>query len=117
MRAGPKRQRITVQVLSESQDSYGQKLQSWVDDGTYWAEIRTLSGREAVNAKQVKAETTHAVNLRYIGSLFPTGGLLPSSRLSFNGRIFNILYINNINERNREYQLLAQELVPATPTS
>jgi len=116
MVAGPKRQRVSVETLSESRDGYGQKQKTWTTQGTYWASIRNLSGREAVNAKQIKADTTHMVTMRYIGALFASPGLLPSMRLLFNSRVFNILYVNNIDERNREYQLLCQELVvPAVP--
>ena len=115
MRAGPMRQRVTIQTLSESADGYGQRVQSWIDSGTFWASIKNLSGREAVNAKQVKADSTHQVTLRYVGTLFSTPGLLPSMRLVFNGRFFSILYINNVDERNREYQLLTQEIVSAIP--
>jgi SPP1 family predicted phage head-tail adaptor len=111
VKIGPMRQRVTVQTLSEAQDSYNQKIQSWTDAGTYWASIKNLSGREAVNAKQIKAESTHLVTMRYVGALFTSPGLLPSMRLTFNSRIFNILYVNNIDERNREYSLLCQELV------
>lgn len=110
-RAGPKRQRISVQTLSEVQDTFGQTIPTWTTQGTYWAEVRNLAGREAVNAKQIKADTTHQVTMRYIGTLFSTAGLLPSMRLLFNTRVFNILWVNNIDERNREYQLLCQEYV------
>lgn len=113
-RAGPKRQRVSLQTLSESQDSFGQKIPSWTTQGNYWAEVKNLSGREAVNAKQVKADTTHQVTMRYIGALFTTPGLLPSMRLLYKSRVFNILWVNNVDERNREYQLLCQEyVVPA----
>jgi SPP1 family predicted phage head-tail adaptor len=109
--AGPKRQRVTIQTLSEARDSYGQNIKSWASAGPYWARVKNLSGREAVNAKQIKADTTHLVEMRYIGTLFSTPGLLPSMRLLFNSRVFNILWVNNVDERNREYQLLCQEFV------
>lgn len=114
MRAGPMRQRVTIQTLSETADGYGQRIQSWTSSGTFWASVKNLSGREAVNAKQVKADATHQVTMRYVGTLFSTPGLQPSMRLVFNGRFFNILFVNNIDERNREYQLLTQEIVSAT---
>lgn len=117
MKAGPLRQRVTLQSLTETTDSYGQRVQSWNTLGTYYAEVRQLSGREAVNAKQVKADTTHLVRMRYIGTLFATPGILPSMRFLFNGIALNILFINNVDNRNREYQILAQETVSPVPTS
>jgi SPP1 family predicted phage head-tail adaptor len=111
MRAGPMRQRVTIENLIETADGYGQMIQSWTSAGTFWAKIQHLTGREAVNARQVKAETTHMVQLRYIGKLWPTGEIPPSSRMSFKGRYFNILWVPNVDERNREYRILVQELV------
>jgi len=111
MRTGPMRQRVTVQTLAESQDNYGQKIQSWTSTGSFWAEIKNLSGRELVNAKQVKADASHQVRMRYVAALFPTSGLLPSMRLLFGASVYHILWINNVDNRQREYLLLCQEIV------
>jgi SPP1 family predicted phage head-tail adaptor len=110
MKIGPMRQRVSVETLTETQDSYGQLVETWTAAGTYWAEVKNLSGWEAVNAQQVKAQATHQVRMRYIASLFSNPGLLPSMRLLFGTRVFNILWVNNVDERNREYRLLTQEI-------
>jgi SPP1 family predicted phage head-tail adaptor len=106
------RQRVTVQTLTETRDQYGQMQPSWNPAGIYWAEVHNLAGREAVNAKQISAAVTHSVRMRYLGTLFPTPGLLPSMRLIFNGSIYNILWVNDVDNRHKEYQLLVQEVGP-----
>ena len=116
MKAGPLRQRVTIERLREVRDGYGQMVQSWVPSGIYWAEIRNLGGREAVNAKQIRAEVTHAVRMRFIGGQFPAPGILPSMRLLFGTRTFNLLWVNDVDYRRREYQMLAQEIAAAVPT-
>jgi SPP1 family predicted phage head-tail adaptor len=114
MKIGPMRQRVTVQTLSESADSYGQMIKSWTDAGSFYAEVRNLSGREAVNARQIKPEVTHQVRMRYVGQLFASPGLLPSMRLLFGAAQFNILWVNDVDNRHREYRLLVQEIVNTT---
>jgi SPP1 family predicted phage head-tail adaptor len=114
MRAGPLRQVITIQTLTEAADPYGQRIQSWHTLGNFRSEIRNFSLREMVNAKQVKAETTHIIRTRWIGSLFPSGELPPGSRILYWGRVFNVLGRDNIENRNREYRILAQEITKPT---
>jgi SPP1 family predicted phage head-tail adaptor len=108
MRAGPKRQRLTIQTCEQMADKYGQMRTTWTDAGTYYASVTFLSGRELVNATQVKADVTHKVEMRYIGPIAPT------SRLVLKGRPFNIDSINNVKEINREYVILCHETVAPT---
>jgi SPP1 family predicted phage head-tail adaptor len=115
MISGPLRQRVTIEILSETRDAYGQHQQTWAPGGTFWAQVRNLAGREAVNAKQISASVTHAVTMRYVASLFPTPGLIPSMRLLFGTAVFNILWVNDVDNRHREYQLLVQEVGPSPP--
>jgi SPP1 family predicted phage head-tail adaptor len=118
MRAGPLRQRITVQLLEEQTDAYGQRIPSWKAAGTFWAEVRQLTGREAENAKQRKAEATHLIRMRCVGTLFLPRGIDSTARFIFwnppyETQIFNLLYVNDVDNRNREYQFTVQELPPA----
>jgi SPP1 family predicted phage head-tail adaptor len=116
MRIGRMRQRVTLQSLVETTDSYGQRIESWVTQGTYWAFLSSLSGRELVNAQQAKADVTHFLQMRYVGSLLATPGALPSMRILFNGRVFNLSWVNNVDERNKTYEILAQEVAAAVPS-
>lgn len=104
MRPGPMRQRVTLQSLTKSKDSYGQEIEVWANVGTYWAEVVTLSGREAVNAQQIKSEATHRVTMRYVTSI------VASQRFLFGSRQLKIEWLNNVAQRNREYVILCSEV-------
>ena len=64
-----------------------------------------LVGREAEVARQVRADLTHAVTFRartVVG---------PGDRLTYLGRIFNVESSLNVDERNRQLNLLCREVV------
>jgi SPP1 family predicted phage head-tail adaptor len=105
MNAGPKRFRVTFQSLVETKDGYGQKVESWLDVATYWAAIRNLTGRELINAKQVKAESHYMIIMRYVP------GITPSMRAVCDGINYNIVSLNNVDMRKRELRIEVQELV------
>jgi SPP1 family predicted phage head-tail adaptor len=109
VQAGKFRQRVALQDLVETTDSYGQPVQSWVDVARVWAEVRPLRGSELLNVKQNWATASHFVNHRYLGSTVPN----PKQRylLIKDGRIMNILNVNNIEERNRSYEATCEEYI------
>lgn len=107
-RAGAMRQQVTLQApAAETLDSFGQPIPSWTTIGTYSAQIRPLSGREAIVAKQVKAEATHAITMRYLG---PTIAVNPTCQLLYGSRVFGIVQVCNVEERDRWYEIIAQEV-------
>lgn len=57
-RAGPKRERITIQSATETADSEGQPVKSWSTFATAWARAQFLSGRELEGMQKVNAETS-----------------------------------------------------------
>jgi head-tail adaptor len=70
IQVGLYRQRVTLQALIETDDSYGQPLQSWKMLSTFWAEVRFLRGQELLNVKQGWATATHIITCRYQGPSF-----------------------------------------------
>ena len=112
--AGPLRHRVQIQQLREIADSYGQRRQNWDTVATVWASVEFLSGRELVNAQQVNSNVTHGVRMRFIDPLLVKPGLVTTMRLIFSPRsgvtkILNIQSINNVDFKNREMKVLAQE--------
>jgi SPP1 family predicted phage head-tail adaptor len=104
VKIGRMRQRVTLQSLTETPDSYGQRIQTWTTVGTYWAYLKAISGAEMVNGQQIKANVTHFVQMRYVGSV------TPSMRILLGTRVINLVWVNNIDERNRTYEFQAQEV-------
>lgn len=105
MDIGRLKHRITFQKLVNSKNEYGELENSWNDVITVWAEVRPTTGRSFFNAKQINSEISHSVYIRY------RNGLSPNMRIKFKGRIFEVLYIMNVNEDNTLMQIYCKELV------
>ncbi len=107
-RPGALRQIVTLRnPAAETYDSFGQPIPSWTTVGIFSAQIRPLAGREAIVAKQVKAEATHGITMRYLG---PSVVLNPLSQLLYGSRIFGVVQVINVEERDRWYEIIAQEI-------
>ncbi|KNF07009.1 phage head-tail adaptor, putative, SPP1 family [Gottschalkia purinilytica] len=74
---------------------------------TVWASVRHLRGKEFYQAAQVQAENTLVFNCRYFK------GLEQSMQIKYNNKIYNIVHINNLYERNSEYEIQAKEVIPS----
>ena len=105
MDIGRLKHRITFQELSKSQNEYGELVEKWIDIKTVWAEIKPVSGNQFFAAKQINSEISHNVYIRY------RTDLKPSMRIKFKERVFEILYLMNVNEDNRLMQIYCKELI------
>lgn len=103
MQAGQLRKRVIIQQRSQTQDDYGQPLQTWTDVATVYAGIEPLNGRELLAAQAVNSEVSHNVTMRY------RSGITPAMRLNYQGRLFNIHTILDENERHRMLTLQCSE--------
>jgi SPP1 family predicted phage head-tail adaptor len=108
VRAGDLRHRAKLQQQVDTQDSFGQAVQTWATLATIWCQISPLSGREALIAQQVQSEITHQVICRYRPEL-AVPKAVATYRLLFGARVFNITSSVNKDERNREITLMATE--------
>lgn len=105
MRAGELRHKVIIQKISDNVNSFNQPDEDdWVDVATARAAINPLSGREFFAAEQNNSEVTHKVKMRYIA------GVLPNMRIKFGTRYFGIIAVLNVEERNRELQIMCKEL-------
>jgi len=107
MKAGELTHRIEIQAIGTTRGAAGEVVDTWSTEtnGTVWASIKPGSGREFFNAKQINAELTHIIKMRYYS------GLTPAKRILFGTRIFNIEDIRNTDEHNTEMIVNAKELV------
>jgi SPP1 family predicted phage head-tail adaptor len=107
------RQRVNLQDLTETLDSYGQPEQAWNTIATFWAEVRELRGSELLNVKQNWATATHYVSCRWQGA-----SLTVATRMRFqiqkDGRVLNIVDWNNVEERNRQFRFICEEYKPGS---
>lgn len=108
MRAGTLRHRVTLQSPAGSQDAVGERVTTWTSVAADEpAEIRPISGREAILASQREATTSHIVRVRYSSAI---AALDASWRVLFGTRVFTIdAPPKNIDERNVEIVLECTE--------
>ena len=109
MKIGALRHRVTVQRpnrATDTRDSVGEEQTSWTTVGTYWASVVPLSTGERHVAAQAHLFVTHRVTLRYHPDLSEIDG---SWRVLFKERSLPIEGIRNIDERNREVELVCVE--------
>lgn len=101
------RHRIQIQDFTVTKSPLNQRLKdpTPVVVGEFWADVRSLTGRELVNASQVKATVSHKVTMRYHVAIKPT------YKIAFDGRIFQVLWTDDVGERRRELQIYCTEEV------
>lgn len=105
MKIGKLRNRITIEQVVETQDLDGSVLESWSFFVNAQASIEPISGREYFAAQSTQAEVTHRITMRYLA------GITPKMRIVYGTRIFEILSVINVQERNRELQLMCRESI------
>ena len=108
MRAGDLRHQVTLQRRDIIRDSMGGQATNWTDVCTTRAGISQLSGRELEVARSIHSEVTHSITLRYRPE-FANPTKAAALRLLFRDRVFNIVSVNNIDERCRYLELVCSE--------
>jgi SPP1 family predicted phage head-tail adaptor len=105
MRAGRLRQRITIQQNTPTRNGVGEEVESWSAFGgrARSARIVPLAGRELFGAQQRHAEAEYRIEMRFLL------GITPAMRVAHDSRVFDILHVANVEERDRETHLLVKE--------
>ena len=105
MKAGALRHRCWILTPTHA-NSAGTVTTTWGTTTVCWASLEPIRGREWYESHMAEnAEITARVRMRYVANLAPT------MRLSFNSRTFDIVSIINPGERNRELEIMVNELV------
>jgi SPP1 family predicted phage head-tail adaptor len=100
---GDLRHPVTVQQESQVADGAGGYTLSWTSLGTRYAAIETLAGREESFADGQEGRQLYRVTIR--ADLAVTTAM----RLLYEGRILNIRGVQNINLRDRFFELVCEE--------
>jgi SPP1 family predicted phage head-tail adaptor len=104
MRIGELRHRVVLQKKEITEDELKQQSEVWTEITTIWAAIEPLSGREYFAAKQVNAEISARITIRY------RKGITPDMRMVFDGRVFEVISIVNPKERCGSLVLMCREV-------
>lgn len=112
MRAGKLFRLVTYQTPVYARNKHNQAdISDWTTVGSFRAEIRPMSGREAILAEQFRATATHVVSTRYPGFMYSPAGRFIYSDTSSGVHIFNITHVHNIDNRNRQIDTYCTEVV------
>lgn len=98
-------QRVTIQQPVYTDDAAGGGTVVWNDVATVWAEIRSRGGGagERLFAGKLEASATHEITLRY------RSDVTPAMRVSYDGRVFNIRRVEDVDAAGVLLELLAEE--------
>lgn len=101
-----KNRKIILQSPSGTRNAIGERVTTWTNVATVWAEISPLSVRDLLAAGQMQSEVTHRVRVRYGASI---AAIDSSWRVLYGSRALTISGVRNINEASREFELLCHE--------
>lgn len=100
------RHRVEIQRSVEVQDGFGTPIPSWSSlHENVKANVEPMSGQELFQARQLYAEVTHRIRARY------HSGITAKHRILWGTRVFDILAVLNLEERNLVLEIMAKEIV------
>jgi len=103
-RAGNLRQRVLLQQVTPTVDSYGETVEVWTDYKRAWCRIEPLMGKELLDARQLTADVTHRVTMRN------RDDVTEKMRINLNGRVLHVATAPiRLDERNEFIQMDAIE--------
>lgn len=106
--ADKRRNRIKFQEPVTVSDGYGNEVQGFADSFTVWANITTIKTGETVMAGRLAGKQTVVLNVRFSGQTrrITTDWRGVDARES--ERVFNVRSVTNVEERNAEFDILAE---------
>ena len=106
MSIGERRQRVTFQRATETQDDYGEPDQAWSNLCTSWALVQPMKGGERTAINEVHANVTTRIVTRNRSEL---SALSPKDRATWDGRTYDIRAVIHRDHRRKELELLCEE--------
>lgn len=102
--AGNRNKHITIQILTETVTDEGEVTETATTYARTWAAIEPLNSRETWQAQATQATTSHKITMLYMS------GVTTRMQATWNGRTFKFDGVRNINEDNRELEIMATEV-------
>jgi len=101
---GRRNKQITLQWMVQTRTEGGEVTETPLNVATVWAAVEPLKAREAWQAKQSQATTSHKITILY------HPGITSRMRATWDGRVFNFESVVNVDEANRELLIMATEV-------
>lgn len=89
------RHRIWIQSKRDTPDGQGGFSEAWINRSNIWAAIYPIKAAQIFDARSIDAETTHLIKIRGLETRIDD-----TNRILFGTRIFEIIFIENLQERN-----------------
>jgi SPP1 family predicted phage head-tail adaptor len=105
LRSGLLRHRLTIEEATDVIGDRGGVSETWSTVAQVAASIAPIGGSERFISQQRFPDVSHEIAIRY------RAGITPKMRLTFGARVFDILAVLNVDERNREMRIMAREVV------
>lgn len=105
---GKLNRKIDIQQNTPAKDSTGQSIESWAGvtgKTSLWASVITTGGREFYAAQRLNVETSAVFKLRY------KSGVTSLMRVKYSGRNFEIINVNDKDEKHEWLLLSCKEVV------
>ncbi len=103
MNPGQLKHKIVIEQSTPAQDSFGEPIDSWTTFATRRASAKTLRGGESFKSSQVTSEAQVMFTLRFLDNV------TTKMRVNWNARYFNILFVDNGDETQKETRLECKE--------
>ncbi|MGR6835917.1 phage head closure protein [Syntrophomonas erecta] len=98
---GDLRHRIAILEFTTYMDEWGNQISDWIETDHLWARVSNIHGREYFAAAAVQLEKMLVFTTRY------REGLDESMRIRFQGRDYDIKFVDNIKYQNRYMEIKA----------
>ena len=105
MRSGALRHIISILSIGEVRDATGGFSDGETLLAETMAEIKPITGGERFMSNQVFADATVQIRCRFVA------GVTPKHKIKFVDRYFDILNVQNKDERSRELIIIAKEVL------
>lgn len=103
LNAAELKHRIEFQKTTQTSDGAGGWTESWTTIATVWAKIEPVKSYERFIAMQTETYTTHKITCRY------NANITTAKRALFNGRLFDVTGVINVEEDNSVLHIMATE--------
>ena len=103
--AGMYNKRIEICKVTETEDAHGFKQTTEIVVIRPWAKVKTTKGFTLIasNTDFEKAYTNFTIR-------FPKTEITREMRVRYNGKLYSIEYLNNVDEANIELEIQAKEV-------
>lgn len=105
MKSERMKNKITILSKTITQDAELNAVESWAEFATPWVEVLSQNSREYYRLATINSEIEEAFKVRYIA------GVTPHMRALFKTKAFEIIGVENVEERNKEILLTAKAMI------